>query len=403
MGKSLQGKELGRGITQRSSGLYNARAAINGVQISVYDTNLKALKEKFEKEKAKVTLGEYVVNSNITLDEWFLNKWFPMYKQGKLKDDLSCYNYIRRYQNTFGKYLGSEKMTSITELQVQGIANILTDKRRTKHYSSKFVKESLSSIRECFAAAKNNNIIRSNPVFNVIISDDEEKERLVLTAEQQQNFLEVASDRYYAEVYRILLSTGLRAGELAGLRWEDIDFKNKEIHVRHSLQSAYFNGKKVMRLTTPKTNNGKRSIPMFGGVEDDLKSWKAKQELSMKNLGDRWRLPTDLKGLVFTSSFGSPLTRYVLSIDIKKIVDIINQKEVYYAKLEGREPNEFPAIHPHTFRHTFCTNALTVKNLDPVFVMKVMGHASFQTTLSYTHQLDNVTKRQVELAGSFIA
>lgn len=73
-----------------------------------------------------------------------------------------------------------------------------------------------------------------------------------MTDEQQMQFLNIAKHRYYNEVYQILLSTGMRIGELTALQWDDIDFENKEIHIRHSMQSAYLNGKKILNMTTPK-------------------------------------------------------------------------------------------------------------------------------------------------------
>ena len=193
----------------------------------------------------------------------------------------------------------------------------------------------------------------------------------------------------------------MRIGELTGLQWDDIDFENKEIHIRHSMQTAYLNSKKILNMTTPKTSNSIRDIPMFDGVEKLFVSWKEKQDKANIELGRRWRLPKEFEYFVFTSSLGSPLTRYVLSNDINKIVSILNKNEEYLAEQENRKPQKFPKIHPHSFRHTFATLCFE-KNLKPVFIMSIMGHSNYETTLSYTHLLKKSNDKQVSFAGSFL-
>lgn len=108
-----------------------------------------------------------------------------------------------------------------------------------------------------------------------------------------------------------------------------------------------------------------------------------------------------IENLVFTSSLGSPLTRCVLSNDINNIVSILNKNEEYLAEQENRVPKKFPKLHPHSFRHTFATRCFE-KNLKPVFIMSIMGHSNYETTLSYTHLLKKSNDQQVSLAGSFV-
>lgn len=400
MGKDLNGKKLGKGISQREDGRYNGRATINGVKINIYDFNLTLLKKRLEAEKAKVLRDEYNVRPSLTLDEWFKVDWFPTYKGPHLKGDINRHNYVTRYEHTFGRLLGNKKVAVITEIMVQKAANDLIDEYE---YSTKFIREALSSLKECLNAAITNSIITRNPCVNVVVKNDHKVEtRVVMTVEQQEQFMEIARNRYYCEVYQILLSTGMRIGELSALSWDDVDFDNKVVHVSKSMQCAYVKGTKHMEITYPKTQNGTRDIPMFEGVAELFQSWKEKQEAQKLVLGKRWRMPDELKNLVFTTSMGSPLTRYILASDINKIVSIINRNEIYLAGMEKREPKEFPKVHPHSFRHTFATRCFE-KDLKPMFIMKVMGHSNYETTLSYTHLLKKSTDEQIELAGSFIA
>ena len=399
MGKDINGKELGKGITQRNDGRYNARVTINGVKINLYDYNLSLLKKNLEEKKLKVLRDDYSTRPNISLNQWYKDEWFPVYKSPYLKDEVNRHNYIVRYENTFGRLLGNRRISCITEILIQKAANSLID---DFGYSTKFIRESVSSLKEAFNAAVTNHLISRNPSSNIVVKNDNlVSERVVMTDEQQMQFLNIAKHRYYNEVYQILLSTGMRIGELTALQWDDIDFENKEIHIRHSMQSAYLNGKKILNMTTPKTSNSIRDIPMFDGVEKLFVSWKEKQDKVKKELGRRWRLPKEFENLVFTSSLGSPLTRYVLSNDINKIVSILDKNEEYLAEQENRKPQKFPKIHPHSFRHTFATRCFE-KNLKPVFIMSIMGHSNYETTLSYTHLLKKSNDQQVSLAGSFV-
>lgn len=67
MGKNLKGKELGKGISQRSDGRYNARCVINGVRINLYDTNLATLRKDFEKQRAIALRKDLKAITTVTL------------------------------------------------------------------------------------------------------------------------------------------------------------------------------------------------------------------------------------------------------------------------------------------------------------------------------------------------
>lgn len=398
MGKDLKGKELGVGFSQRSDGRYNARATINGVNISIYNFNFSKLRKEFELKKADVIRNEYNHRPNITLDEWF-DEWFEIYKSPHLKDKVNRHNYRRRYENTYGKALGYKKIEYISEIDIQRASNQLVD----EGYTTRTVNESLSSLRECLNAAIANRIIFLNPCMTVMVKKDRRvEERVVLTEKQQETFMQFAEGRYYYELYYFLFSTGMRVGEMTALQWEDIDFDNNFINVRHSMQTAYVDGEKIMNMTEPKTSTGVRRIPIFDGVKEVLSSWKKKQKECKKKQGRKWRQEKQFCDLVFTTSLGSPVTRYILANDLKRILKSINDHEKYLAEIERRKPVEFPKVHPHAFRHTFCTRCFE-KGLQPVFIMRIMGHSNYSTTLSYTHISNKFDNEQTAKAGCFIS
>ena len=397
MGKDLNGKELGKGFSQRKDGRYEARAVINGIKIGLYGMNLAELKKEFQEEKDKVRTQEKATNPKVILLKWY-EEWFQACKSPNLKSETSRHAYNRKIRNTYIEILGEKKLSSITQLDIQVATNELAE----KGYSDRTIREALGVLRECLDGALVNKLITVNPCVNIIIKKTyTQQERRVLSKVEQDIFLDEVRNTYYYEAYAILLLTGMRIGEFSGLQWEDVDFINKEIHIRRSMQTAYFNGKKVEELTTPKTFNSYREIPFFGETEKLFKSWKLKQDERKKAMGNRWRCNPEYGNLVFTSTVGSPVTRYVITHDLNKVVQNINMKELYKVTKEGRTTVKFEHLHPHAFRHTFATRCFE-KKLDPLFIQKIMGHSNYNTTISYTHVLDDIKQNEISKIGNFL-
>lgn len=399
MGKDLNGKELGRGLSQRPDRRYEARAVINGVKIDLYDMSLPNLKKAFEAEKARVLRDEKGVRPNLKFKDWYL-EWFEKCKSPQLKSDVSRRAYDRKIRNTYVRILGDKKIDDVTQINIQDATNELIS---DENYATRSVREAIGVLRECLDAAVANRIIVSNPANGVKVFDDntESKERRVLEHWEQDLLLEETENSYYKEPYRILLLTGMRIGEFSGLQWGDIDFSKKKIHISRSLSTAYFDGKKVMELTTPKTGNSYRDIPFFGDCERLLLDWRNKQNIYKAKLGKRWRADEELGDLVFTTTMGSPITRYNIVHDMKRVEANIRMKENTKAYIEGREPRYFEHIHPHCMRHTFATRCFE-KGLDPLVIQSIMGHSNYSTTISYTHILQDKTDEAVKKAGDLL-
>lgn len=397
MGKDLKGKELGKGLTQRDDGRYNARAVINGVQICLFSHNLNHLKREFAAEKDKVLTKQLsAAIQTYTLDEWF-NIWFTQYKEPTLKNTGT--SYYRQYKNYYGCRIGTKKLTEIRQLDVQtAIADMLKAGR-----TSKSVREATGILRQCVEAAIANGYMTLNPVVGTQIPTCETAERRVLTRAEQKEFLEYLEETksFYEPVYKFALSSGLRCGEIGGLQWSDIDFTNKCIYIRRQLMCQYENGVKTEKLTSPKTSNSVRKIPFFGETEKILMQWKEKVETKKKELGDRWRMPEEYGDLVFCTSMGSPLTRYNLESDMRYVSKQINQFRMADALEKGTAYVPMDSIHPHALRHTFATRCFEA-GMSPRTVMSIMGHSSYQVTLSYTHLLDDVMMSEAEKVGNFL-
>ncbi|MEE0859478.1 MAG: tyrosine-type recombinase/integrase [Acutalibacteraceae bacterium] len=397
MGKNLKGKELGRGFSQRKDGRYEARAVIEGVKIDIYDTNLSNLKKRFEQEKIRVLRKEKNDRSGITFGEWF-DEWFTTCKSPQLKNDACRKRYYNRVKNTFLEILANKKMENISQINIQDAVNELIE----KGYTARIVRDTYGIVKECFNTAVINHIITFTPCDNIkLLSIDTKKEVRFLEHWEQDLFLQEAKPTYFYEAYCVLLLTGMRIGEFAGLQWQDIDFNRKTITISRSLSTQYIEGKKYEMLGSPKTKTSCRVIPFMGDVEKYLKQWKTKQDAIKSELGDRWRLDAELGDLVFTNSLGSPTSRYVLAHNIEALLKNLRLKEDYNAKKEGRPPREIKHIHPHTFRHTFATRCFE-KKLDPSFVQQIMGHSDYSVTLHYTHLVEDMLLQECKKAGKLI-
>ena len=398
MPKDLKGRELPKGIYQRKDGRYEARALISGIKIQLYNFNLKELKAEFEKRKEEAKQGVDKKLSNITLDEWF-EEWFTRYKIPKIKE-TSITPMKTKYRANFGRLIGNMKVTEIRNMDIQDVIN--TMQREGKATSS--MRDALGRVRECLESAKNNRIISENPCFDITVPwENVTKKRRFLSQEDQNRFLQQVENNWYKEMFYIMFLTGMRIGEVGGLKWEDVDFKNKCININRSLSCQYESGVKTVRLTTPKTHNSYRKIPFMGEAEEMFLSQKKKQEKIKKELGKRYRSDGDFLDLVFVTSMGSPVFRHHAEKEVKKVVKAINEQEAFDSVSEQREPHYFEDLYPHAIRHTFCSRCFQL-NMNPKVVQKLMGHQHYSTTIDiYTHVMqDDIDSEICKLESAIV-
>lgn len=398
MPKDLKGKELPKGIYQRKDGRYEARALVNGIKIQLYNFNLKELKIEFEKRKKEAKQGVDKKFSSITLDEWF-EEWFARYKVPKIKE-TSIVPMKTKYRANFGRLIGNMKVADIRNMDIQDVIN--TMQREGKATSS--MRDALGRVRECLESAKNNRIISENPCFDITVPwENVTKERRFLSQEEQNRFLQQVENNWYKEMFYIMFLTGMRIGEVGGLKWEDVDFKNKCININRSLSCQYESGIKTVRLTAPKTHNSYRKIPFMGEAEEMFLSQKKKQENIKKELGKRYRSDGEFTDLVFVTSMGSPVFRHHAEKEVKKVVKAINEQEAFDSVSEQREPHYFEDLYPHAIRHTFCSRCFQL-NMNPKVVQKLMGHQHYSTTIDiYTHIMqDDIDSEVCKLESAIV-
>ncbi|MEH7418641.1 site-specific integrase [Neobacillus drentensis] len=190
--------------------------------------------------------------------------------------------------------------------------------------------------------------------------------------EQVITFLEVAKGSSYYPIYLTTIYTGMRRGEVLGLRWQDIDFDNLVISVRQSLQEV-----KKVGLTFKEPKSGKsRSITITPNLAKELKKLY-KPQLEYKLLLGQDYHDFDL---VFAQKNGKPIQPTEMARNYRKFVEI----------------SGLPYIRFHDLRHTHATLMLQ-QGIHPKVVSERLGHSTIGITMdTYTHVLPNMQKEAAQ-------
>ena len=277
------------------------------------------------------------------------------------------------YKNCLADSLGQCKLKDITTLQIQSAINDLN--KRGLSYSR--IHLSYIIMNQMFKRAKLLKVIKDNPMSDnsvCIPAKRAVKPReyksgnkvKAMTASQKDLFLKHSKDSVYHDSYMFMLSTGCRLGEMMGLQWDDISFKNRTITIRHTL--TYIRGKGRF-LDKPKTDSSVRTIPMNDKLLALLKEVRTKQAKYKMQCGSSWKSEKDLENTVFTYPEGGAFWESCIRVNINEICDDIRKTD-----------KDFERITPHSFRHTFAT--LGIRNgIPPKRMQKLLGHSSLRTTM----------------------
>lgn len=276
--------------------------------------------------------------------------------------------------------VGRQHLMTILENDILGVRKIdtvkLSDGREwavrmsEKGYSYKTIENYKRSLRASFYMAIQDDCIRKNP-FDFKLSDvleDDTKPKAILTPEQEQRLLAfMLTDNVYNK-YRdeviILLETGLRISELCGLTHKDIDMVNRIISIDHQLLKDSKDGYYV---DTPKTKNGVRQLPMTeNAYQAFVRTNRRRKKKTITVDG--------YTGFLFLNSNGLPKTSGNYENMVRGLIKKYNKTH--------SESEQLPAVTPHSFRHTYCTN-MANKGMNPNTLQYVMGHANITMTLGY--------------------
>ena len=393
-----KGRKLPVGFSQRLDGRYQARFTWNGKRYTIYDMNLNELKIKFNAKKSDLEKGILYDMDKITLNEWY-EIWMKAYKTNKLKQltYVNYKSYWKRYiENEFGKL----QIRKISRLQIVMHYNELV--HGSKGISTGTLRFVNNMVFSALEQAVHNDIIRKNPAAGILkeISKTEPIQRVGLSISEQTAFFSyMEGNRFfdrYIPLFIVAFGTGMRVGELTALTWSDIDLKNETISINKTLHYVrYFTEEGHHYLiTTPKTTNAVRVIPMRSEVKKAFQRQMKYQEA----LGVQGNVVINgNRNFVFTTMRGTPFTPDGINIEMNRIVKCYNDDERASAIEEDREPTELRKFSPHIIRHTFASRCFE-RGLQPKVIQMILGHSRIETTLNiYTKCSLEMAKKEMLL------
>ena len=351
MGKDLNGKELGSGISQRKDGRYFARVQFDDIKKSAYFHNLKDAKKWVVDQKYALQNGIATVE-NMTFAAWFT------YWLDDVKGNTIAYrtqeSYRELYKRYVKSYLGKMMLDKIKPIHCLHVLKTM----EKQGLADSTIKKTRTVMHECFESALENRLVIANPISKSVTAKGQPvKERFVMTRAQQQAFIEEAKAFSHSLEYEFVLLTGLRYGELAGLKWKDVDWKQKTITINRAL---YFQ-RDIKRFVEkePKSKAGYRTIPLTDGAIEILKKQWAKNT----------PIVLGYQNYVFRNDEGKP-----------------SQKSAYNKPLKVIMKNlGLPPISMHNLRHTFATRCIEA-GMRPKTLQKILGHSSLAMTMDlYVH------------------
>lgn len=387
---------LKTGEIERSDGYYQFfYTDRKGKRHSVTAKSLTELREK-EDELTKDRLdGLRDDGNNITLDEVF-EIWRKL-KRGL--QDNTLQNYCYMYNQFVRPTIGSMQIKNMKRSDIRNFYNMLVDERNLKINT---VDNIHSCLHQVIEVAVEDGYIRNN------ISDNALKElkqahnfgrthKRALTVTEQDLFIDFLKreDTVYHHWYPIfttMINTGMRVGEVTGLTWDDIDWEEGIITVNRTLvyynhaneQGCYFN------VHEPKTEAGKRTIPMLEEVKEALLMEKAYQEYNKIKCVDTIDGVSDF---IFLNRMGKVQHQGTLNKALRRIIRDCNDWQL------DKDKNAkvlLPPFSCHSLRHTYTTR-LVEAGVNLKVVQSVLGHADFSTTMDiYTTVTNELKQREFD-------
>lgn len=326
-----------------------------------------------------------------TLDEY----WKDYIELRQLKQSTRT-----NYKYMYGKYIKPQLgHMDISTIKYSIIKKFFVSLIRDVGFKPNSVETIYTILHPIFETAVRDDYIRKNPTDGIMAeiknSYNWSKERKhPLSVQEQAAFVDFVANsdtyKHWLPLFTALLGTGCRIGEMLGLRWQDVDFKNNIITIDHNLiyrlQDA---GNCEFHITTPKTKNGIREIPMFDAVRQALLNERARQMKEgcfCKDTIDGYT------GFIWVNRFGNVQAPHCVNRAIERIIRDYNAMENELAKKENRKELLLPHFSCHILRHTFCTR-ICENETDLKLIQEIMGHADISTTMDIYNESNTERKK----------
>lgn len=385
---------LRKGESQRKDGNYDYRwTTRDGKRHSVYAKTLEELRAKEEEILRDKCDGIKTEARYVTI-----NDVFEVWKQLKrgLKDN-TFQNYKYMYEQFVKPDFGNTRVSQLKKSDVKRFYNMLADERALKVSTIDSIHTVLHQVLDM---AVDDAYLRNNPSDNVLkelkqAHNFNTEKRKALTVAEQELFLDFLRRNHqynhWYPIFAVMVGTGLRVGEVTGLRWCDIDLKENLIDVNHTL--VYYNHAEngcYFNINTPKTKAGVRNVPMLEFVKQ---AFIEERKYQIAN-GIRCSVKIDgYTDFIFVNRFGAAQHQGTLNKALRRIIRDCNDEV-----LERKEENPvlLPRFSCHSLRHIFTTR-MCEAGVNIKVIQDALGHSDISTTLNiYADVTKELKKKEFE-------
>lgn len=318
----------------------------------VYGRKYTEVKQKLERLKIDYAFSlqpQTVFNG--TLNEW-MTYWLNQLIANQIKQSTYA-SYQQKITQHILPLLGSRPLTALNEQDLEKLLVQLGE----KGLSNATIHTIFTIINAALSKAIKERIIKENPCILVDLPKIRRPEILVLTRAQQRQLEQAALKEKNCSPVIIALYTGMRIGEISGLKWGDVDLDNRTIQVQRTIQRISTpNGptKTTVIAGTPKTKSSLRTIP----IADNLVKYLASKKKYTNS------------PFVIGTARGYMEPR-LISLHFKRLATLLGLENIHF----------------HALRHTFATRCIE-QGIDVATVSKLLGHKSTKMTLdTYTGSL----------------
>jgi integrase len=382
------------------------------IRKTFYGPTRQVVAEKLNDVITQTKQGTFREPSKMPISEW-LDTWLNDYMKHSLRA-TTFESYEVQVRKHLKPSIGAVRLHQLTTAHLQKLYN---EKLTAGRADGKQGGLSVKSIRYLHGViygaleqAKKEGMIIINPSDSVKLPKLEKPDVKFFDSEQVSAFLQAAQNTPYFTAYYLELATGLRRGELLGLRWCDVDLELKIVSVNQGLVRT----KAGLVFQPPKTKHGKRTISIPSHVAGVLKFHKKRQENLQEEAGSAWvkemtflnkDKPED-NDLVFTNAIGKPVDPRALTRHFERLIDNYNKQVEKEGKLKNLkaadiEKAKITKISFHGLRHTFATLSLqqgvdmrtTSENLghfDPGFTLSVYSGVTARMKQEATDKIGNL-------------
>jgi integrase len=325
----------------------------------------------------------YLAPSKLTVREYLTKEWLPAIEA--TVRPTTYRSYVQHVSFHIVPHIGSLKLEKVSGATLNALyAKLASQGKRDgkRGLSPRTVHHVHVCLHRAFRDAVRWGRLFRNPVDAADpprVGGSGGHEMKTWSAAQVRAFLESTKDDRLYPLWRLLALTGMRRGEVLGVKWEDIDFEAGRLSVRRSLIPL---GAEVI-VSEPKTARGRRSIALDAETVEVLKVQASRQLEEQRQQGDPW---CD-SGYLCTKEDGTPYHPEVVSRYFRQAV----------------KRAMLPMIRPHDLRHTHATLALQA-GIHPKVVSERLGHANVSITLdTYSHAIPAMQEEAAERIAGLVA